>query len=52
MVSLMGRSTAIARWACSFRSSRRQCSRKPYSTVEVFLATPMRSQKLRMEAGV
>ena len=32
MVSLMGRRTAMTRWAVSFRSSRRQCSRKPYST--------------------
>ena len=45
-------SAAMARWACSFRSSRRQCSKKAYSTVEVAFATPMRSQKLRMETGV
>ena len=36
----------------SFRSSRRQYSKKAYSMVFVALATPMRSQKLRMALGV
>ena len=43
---------AMVRRAVSFRSSRRQCSRKAYSTVLAALATPMRSQKFRMERGV
>ena len=48
---LTGRSTAMTRWAVSFRSSRRQCSRKANSTVEAALLTPLRSEKLRMDAG-
>ena len=52
MVSLMGRITAMVRWAVSFRSSRRQCSRKPYSTTLADFATPMRSQKFRIDRGV
>ena len=51
-VSFTGRSTAMTRAAFSFRSSRRQCSRKSYSTVEGTFATPMRSQKLRMDLAV
>ena len=42
---------AMRRWAVSFRSSRRQCSRKAYSTVEAALLTPLRSEKLRMARG-
>ena len=42
----------MTRWAVSFRSSRRQDSRKAQSTVESTLDTPMRSQKLRMDLGV
>ena len=42
----------MARRAFWFRSSRRQYSKKAYSTVEFTLETPLRSLKLRMEAGV
>ena len=52
MMRRTGRSTAMRRWAVSFRSSRRQCSRKAYSTVEAALLTPLRSEKLRMARGV
>ena len=39
----------MTRVAVSFRSSRRQCSRKANSTVEAALLTPLRSEKLRMD---
>ena len=42
----------MRRWAVSFRSSRRQFSKKAYSTVEAALLTPLRSEKLRMARGV
>ena len=51
-VDSTGRVTAITRWAVSFKSSRRQCSKKPYSTTLADFATPMRSQKFRMALGV
>ena len=40
------------RGARRFRSSRRQCSINPMSTVLSARATPMRSQKVRMASGV
>ena len=52
MVSRTGRSTIIARRALWLRSSRKQCSSSASSTVLGVLATPTRSKKSRMEAGV
>jgi hypothetical protein len=52
MTTLSGRSTAKARGARLFRSSRTQNSSTPTSTTFSFLATPMRSQKSRIASGV
>jgi len=50
--SLSGRSTQSTRGALVLRSSRTACSSSATSTVLCALATPMRSQKLRIASGV
>ena len=52
MTSFSGSSTAVARGARSFRSSRRQSSRIVMSIHESAFDTPMRSAKSRIASGV
>ena len=52
MTTFTGSNTAIYRGAFNFKSSRIQNSNKPTSTRLSALATPMRSQKSRIDSGV
>ncbi len=52
ITTLSGRSTAMRAGRASFRSSRRQFSSKPISTVLFNLVTPMRLQNSRIASGV
>ena len=52
MTTRSGSSTPITRGAVLFRSSRTQNSSSPTSITFSRFATPTRSQKLRIDAGV
>ena len=52
MTTFSGRSTAITRGATLFRFSRAQCSSSATSMMLSFFATPTRSQKSWIAAGV
>ncbi len=52
MTTFTGFSTAITRGARRLRSSRIACSRFAMSTTLLRFATPMRSQKFRIDSGV
>ena len=51
-MSFSGLSTAMARGARSFRSSRTHSSRSPISIQLSLLPTPIRSQKFLIDSGV